>query len=447
MKAGFGKVDITSRLGVEMAGFGAYLHRVATEIRDHLYARALAVDDGHDRWVLVSCDLLGVEAATVAEARELIAQATGLTARQIMVHATHTHSAPATSYFVGWGEQDGPYMERLPSLIARAAIEAVGNLAEASFAYAAPSAEHFGYCREVEGKPTFEDALKEDWQPQHPELTDRAAHVIRVQGTGGLLGFVSSFSCHPVVCCEHTHSLHGDFVGVATNIVESELPGCVGMFLQGSHGDINSAFCHEPQDRSMHALNVMAARYARVIRAGLAAAKPIAVTPVASASEGAPFQRADWTEQRLTTEMAARRAKILTDPAGDASSDCRLDTVFLNGMRKVLADLKTRGTHRAPVEMQAIRAGDLRIVATPFELFRDIKERLVRESGRPALLVLSTTNDCAGYAVSQRRFAKAAYAAEMVPFILGICPLTPAIEEEITASGLRLLSQLDTAGA
>jgi hypothetical protein len=347
---------------------------------------------------------------------------------------------------VGWGEQDGPYMERLPTLIAQAAIQAVNNLTEASFASATPPAEHIAFSREAEGRPAYEDALKEDWQPKHPELTDRNAHVIRVQGRDGLLGFLSSYSCHPVVCCEQTHSLHGDFVGVATNLVESEFPGCVGIFLQGSHGDINTAVCHEPQDRSMHALNVFAARYARVIRAGLQTASPMPAAPVASASEGVGFQRAEWTEQRLRTEMQVRRNKVLNDPAADAGSECRLHTVFLNGMRKVLADLKERGTHRVPLEMQAIRAGDLRIVSTPFELFRDIKNRLVRESGREALLVLSTTNDCAGYAVSKGLFEKASYAAEMVPFILGVCPLTPAIEDEIVAAGLRLLDRLQPAG-
>jgi hypothetical protein len=31
----------------------------------------------------------------------------------------------------------------------------------------------------------------------------------------------------------------------------------------------------------------------------------------------------------------------------------------------------------------------------------------------------------------------------MVPLILGICPFTPDIEDEIVAAGLRLLARLD----
>ena len=40
MKAGFARVDITPRTGVELAGFGPYIHRYALDVRDGLYARA-----------------------------------------------------------------------------------------------------------------------------------------------------------------------------------------------------------------------------------------------------------------------------------------------------------------------------------------------------------------------------------------------------------------------
>lgn len=443
MKAGLSKVDITPRLGVEMSGFGPYIHRVATEVRDHLYARALAVDDGNSRWVLVGCDLLGVDAATVAEARKLIAKATNLANRQIMIHATHTHSGPATTHHIGWGEVDTPYYLRLPSLIARAAEQAVANLAEASFSYAAALVEHIAFNREIDKWPTWEQSIRDDWQPAHPEAVDRFAHVIRIESRGKLVGFVSSYSCHPVVCCEETHSLHGDFAGVATNLVESDFPGCVGIFLQGSLGDINSSICHQPQELSMHGLNIQAARYARVIRDGLALTRPFEASPVGAALEQTTFRRTDWPAQRLQDEIASYRQKIVLEPSGDSSQECRMNTVYFYGMREVLANLQVRGTHQTPVDIQAFRLGPVRIMGTPFELFRGIKERLVQESGMDRLMVLSQTNDCMSYAVTRERFAQAHYAAAMVPFITGICPFTPDLEDEIVTAGLRLLKQLD----
>ena len=43
MKAGFAKFDITPRVGVSMAGFGPFLNRNSTFVRDRLEARAAAL--------------------------------------------------------------------------------------------------------------------------------------------------------------------------------------------------------------------------------------------------------------------------------------------------------------------------------------------------------------------------------------------------------------------
>lgn len=41
MKAGFAKTDITPRVGVELTGFGPFLHRHSIGVRDRLWARAV----------------------------------------------------------------------------------------------------------------------------------------------------------------------------------------------------------------------------------------------------------------------------------------------------------------------------------------------------------------------------------------------------------------------
>ncbi len=131
MQAGFAKVDITPRVGVELAGFGPFLHRRAIDVRDRLFARAMAVADDESRWVIVSADLVGLGADTVARARELLAESTGIAPGRVMLHATHTHSGPAVvGYLIGWGEPDVPYLERLPHLLARAARDALADLAD-----------------------------------------------------------------------------------------------------------------------------------------------------------------------------------------------------------------------------------------------------------------------------------------------------------------------------
>ena len=45
MKAGFSEFDITPRVGVQLFGFGPFINRVSTGIRDPLGARAAVLED------------------------------------------------------------------------------------------------------------------------------------------------------------------------------------------------------------------------------------------------------------------------------------------------------------------------------------------------------------------------------------------------------------------
>jgi len=94
MKAGFGISNITPRLGVELAGFGAWLHRTATGIRENLEARAVAVEDNDGKRVLIaSCDIISLPREVVSKVRKLVqAKYPELTDAQLMICATHTHS-------------------------------------------------------------------------------------------------------------------------------------------------------------------------------------------------------------------------------------------------------------------------------------------------------------------------------------------------------------------
>jgi len=126
MKIGFGKVDITPRVGVELAGFGPFLNRHSIAVRDRLWSRAMAVERDGQVAVLVSNDIISLYRHYVERIRELVHEATGLAPEQVMVHCTHTHSGPVIGTLNGWGDPDYPYLELLPGRIAQAAIEAVG---------------------------------------------------------------------------------------------------------------------------------------------------------------------------------------------------------------------------------------------------------------------------------------------------------------------------------
>jgi len=248
MNAGFFEVDITPRVGVQLCGFGPYLNRYSIGVRDLLKARASAFENNGTKAIIVSCDLIGLDADAVRKIKSAVAAKTGVSAGSIMIHCTHTHSGPNTGKLTGWGEEDVPYMEILPGRIAKACISAFERMEPVEIRHASVNCEGVGLNREYDkDAPPLDDVLRADWRPAKPELTDTKTQVIKFisKSSGGMTGFMAYFGCHPVVCCQQTRYIHGDYCGVAMNNLERENPGSVGMFLQGAQGGCQ--FLRSPQ--------------------------------------------------------------------------------------------------------------------------------------------------------------------------------------------------------
>lgn len=431
MKAGFGKVDITPRVGVELCGFGPYLNRHSTRVLEPLFARAMAVEAGGNRWVLVSCDLIGFNDILTQRIRHLVPDV------PVMVHATHTHSGPCTiPELIGWGDPDEPYLEVLPQYVAQACHAALRDLAPATIHHAEVPAAGFSYNRELPAETrTNELAIEGKWTTDKPAETDTAAHVFRVERAGKVAGFLTYFSCHPVVCCERNTEIHGDFVGVATNRVEREHPGAIGIFLQGAQGDINSNYVHGPAAESLVALERFGERFAGVIRAGLAQAQPFMVESVGAALIDAPYTLAPFDELALRTALAEHEASIAKGGITQAERSGRIAMVYAKGIRRILT---SQGAKR-PMSAQALRFGEFTLTALPLELMHRIKRRMQKELGSRALL-LSVTNGFLGYAPLREYYRPPTvrYSVVNVPLMLGWLPFTENIEDEALAAALKV---------
>jgi neutral ceramidase len=93
LRVGAGAVRITPPPGGPMAGY--YYTRLADGTLDVLYAKAIVIDDGVHRAAIVACDLIGVPATIVEQARRLAFERTGIPTDHIMISATHAHTGPS----------------------------------------------------------------------------------------------------------------------------------------------------------------------------------------------------------------------------------------------------------------------------------------------------------------------------------------------------------------
>ncbi len=443
MRIGVGRSDITPRVGVELAGFGPFINRHSVGVRDRLWARAMAFEAGGEPAVIVSCDICVIYRETSERVCALVHEATGIPAERVMVCCTHTHSGPETGGLIGWGQPDWPYVELLADRIAPAAIAAVEDLRPATLAHAQVPCEGIGHNREYDNpRPTLEEALRDDWRPAHPELTDTSAHVLVARGEdGGTIGFISSFGCHPVVCCAQSRWIHGDYCGVATNLIEREQPGSVGMFLQGAQGDVNTCVVHEPEQESLLALDVIAGRYARSVRRGFAEARPLDVDRVEVIRREASFSRREYTLEDFRGLLAEQEAIIHAPGASDTDGQVRLSVVKATAYRRFIEALEQGRPLVKPTVLQAIRIGPLGIYGAPFEIFQAIKNDVLAEARAPVPIVLGVTNDSVSYAPDRTAAARGGYAADQVPLMQGTLPLAN-IHDELVEALLALDSDL-----
>ena len=128
-RLGAAAVPINPPLGIALAGY--YHERGNEGVLDDIFAKATVFDDGQTRAAIVVCDLISMPRWIVAEARQIIESQTGIPGTNVIIAATHTHTAPAL--FREWSRDDSDgaakpisknYSRSLPKLIAEAVAAA-----------------------------------------------------------------------------------------------------------------------------------------------------------------------------------------------------------------------------------------------------------------------------------------------------------------------------------
>jgi len=92
LKVGMAETDLTPPQGFPMAGY--YHERLAEGTIDPLKAKAIVFREGDTAAALVVCDLIGIATDLSKEVRRLASEQTGIPAENIVLAATHSHTAP-----------------------------------------------------------------------------------------------------------------------------------------------------------------------------------------------------------------------------------------------------------------------------------------------------------------------------------------------------------------
>jgi predicted neutral ceramidase superfamily lipid hydrolase len=134
LKAGAFAQDVTpTKFPISVNGGMA--DRKATSANDPLHARCLVLDDGKTKLAIVVVDSCMLPRDLIDAAKALAEKKTGIPATNMLVSATHTHTAPTVAG-VFQSDPDAEYIKFLTQKIADGIEKAHKNLAPAKLAWA-----------------------------------------------------------------------------------------------------------------------------------------------------------------------------------------------------------------------------------------------------------------------------------------------------------------------
>ena len=374
LRVGAARADITPEVEVLnwVTGkpYGAVL--------DPLFVHALVIHDGRTKAALIRWDLTDVSESARDEVRAAVGQALGMPGDNILVHASHTHSAPWAPVYAGgyrgkerdtwWAIRYMPaqneyppfqrWMKRLIAASVEAAQRADAAARPATLAIGRVAVNEYLHNRRprtptwglADAKPA--PAIQYNHPDWNPEVLAGGASFGPMDRTLALVMFrdaqektiASLFhvACHAVSIYPSNPAISADWPGAASRTIAAALGG-ESLFLQGCAGDIN------PWRRGEAAVATMAG--------GLA-----------------------------TKAQAAARASVKLAPAPLHVARTRLQLPLMPAAKERL------GADTVAAEIQVMVCGPLALVALPGEPMTELNLAIRERSPFPQTLVLGYAN-------------------------------------------------------
>lgn len=228
LHAGAAVIDLTPSSSQFLYGY-PHVPRMSTGVHDPLLSSALYLGDGRSRLLFVTNDVIWVPRAITFAARARIAAATDIPADNILISATHTHSAPITDRLL-FDEADPvvpspdpAYLRQLEDAIVSAATRAAAAARPAELGLVRADATGIGTNRHDPAGPS-------NLQVPILAVRDAATHT----------PFALMLVCcmHPTVLHEDSTLISADFPGFARQHLHRSLgPDCVVLHHTGPAGN------------------------------------------------------------------------------------------------------------------------------------------------------------------------------------------------------------------
>ncbi len=440
LRAGAAATDISPPLGSPLFGY-PHVERSSTGVYDPLLASALYLENGGDAVVLLALDLLFLDPLHARAVRRSVAEQLKLDESHIFIACTHTHSGPVTSQLLLWREDpsqklpDAAYMHGLCEQIVEAARRARQAAQWAEIAWTIARIEGVGGNR---------------LDPCGASDPEAGVLVVRSAATKQWLACLIVYAMHPTVLHEDSTLVSADFPDALRQALRERFGRqLVVVYQMGASG--NQSPRHFTRGNT----------FAEAERLGRLAAGSIVPTieqlgdgdfhsaaclsglieqvelprrslpSIADAENRLILARQQWRNLR---EMSAPAATIRTAECAVFGAEGSLALARLQACGEIDRTLAPQ----MPLEVQAIRIGDVALLGLPGECFVEYGLEIKRGSSFRTHVVTLVNGHLQGYIVTPQGAAQGGYEAESSVF-------APAAGAVLVETALRLLATLSRA--
>lgn len=221
LKAGAATADITPPIGMIMWGYASRHDAPSTGIRDPLLARAVLLDDGSEKILIVSLDL--GRPPTRASSARIRERLHAQKINHMLLVASHTHHGPVME-LEDLPDPKNSYVKLVEDRICELATQAMKSAVPAKF-----------------GVATQECDLNRNRHSKRPDApVDKTLTVMRIESHDGKpIATLVNFAAHPTMLDAKLMEFSAEWPGAMAKKVQVAT-GAPCLFLQGACGDLTT---------------------------------------------------------------------------------------------------------------------------------------------------------------------------------------------------------------
>jgi hypothetical protein len=224
LRVGAAKVDVTPATNALPQNYQGIL--------DHIYSRAIVIDNGSATAALITVDAGGVQDAIWQAVTKQLESELGIPAKNVLLTATHSHSVP--------GQPAGPYTQKIVESV-RLAKQ---RLAPARIGYGT-GVSYINVNRNI-----IDPKTKRWWEgPNYEGPSDKTVAVIKFESLSGEpLAVYYNYAMHGVAAGQ-LDLVSGDAPGTTSKYIEDSFDDkVVALWSSGAAGDQNPIYFQQTYD-------------------------------------------------------------------------------------------------------------------------------------------------------------------------------------------------------